>query len=242
MRESLVGFSHAVYVFFLLDCGAFTIGGVQQFVAQLVDHAFFCAPAGVRHQPANSERSAAIRIYFHRNLIVRAADTPGLHFEQRLGVLDGLLEELQGFVSALLLHAGQGFVKDALGRALLALPHHRVDELRHQVGAINWIRLNGSLWDMSFTRHITPGFKVSMFQSFKRFPAKSRRNLETWETLKLVFSPSSAFSLHTSSDLACGWRRLRRQAFRESRDSARQADLSHGPRGSAQSSAPAGCV
>jgi hypothetical protein len=29
MRESLIGFGHAVNVFFLLDGGAFTVGGVQ---------------------------------------------------------------------------------------------------------------------------------------------------------------------------------------------------------------------
>src|SRR4029077_19094213 len=132
------------------------------------------------------ERSSAVGSDCHRNLIVRAADTPRLHFEQRLGILDGLLKQLQGFVSALLLHSGQGFVKNPFGRALLALPHHRVDELRHQVGTINLVRLYGSLWDMSFTRHITPGFKVSEFQCFK---VPWLNELETCETLKLVFYP-----------------------------------------------------
>src|SRR5689334_1044278 len=41
MREGLVGLGHAVHVFLLLDRGAAAIGGVQQFVAQLVDHSLF---------------------------------------------------------------------------------------------------------------------------------------------------------------------------------------------------------
>src|SRR5579863_782363 len=45
MREGLVGLGHAVNVFLLLYSGAFAVCGVQQFIAQLVDHAFFAASA-----------------------------------------------------------------------------------------------------------------------------------------------------------------------------------------------------
>src|SRR5258707_15118270 len=41
MRERLVCFRHSVYIFFLLDGGAFAIGGIEQLVCQLVNHSFF---------------------------------------------------------------------------------------------------------------------------------------------------------------------------------------------------------
>src|SRR5271169_5920353 len=53
VREGFVGLGHAVNVFFLLDGCAFSVGGVQQFIAQLVDHALLPASAGVGNQPAN---------------------------------------------------------------------------------------------------------------------------------------------------------------------------------------------
>src|SRR5262249_31886114 len=94
MRKSLVGFGHAVNVFLLLDRCATTIGGIEQLVRELVDHSFFTTSATVAHQPANRERGAAIRIHLHRNLIVRATYAASLHFEERLAVLDCLLEQL----------------------------------------------------------------------------------------------------------------------------------------------------
>src|SRR5437016_8925777 len=132
MRKGLVGLRHTVNVFFLLDGRAPAIGRIQQLVGQLVDHSLFRAATRIRNQPTDSQRGAPVRIHFNRHLVVRAANPPGFHFEQRLAVLDRLLEELQRLVSAFLLQASQSFIKDALGRALLARPHHRVNELCHQ--------------------------------------------------------------------------------------------------------------
>src|SRR5712671_136532 len=92
MCECLVRFRHAVYVFFLLDRGAFSVGGVQQFVRQLVDHSLFATATRVRHNPTDCQRRPAVGTNFDRHLIVRTADAAGLHFEQRLCVLDRLLE------------------------------------------------------------------------------------------------------------------------------------------------------
>src|SRR5690242_17997019 len=75
MRESLVGFGHAVNIFLLLDRRAATIGCVEQLIRELVDHSFFAATTAVTYDPANRQRSATIRIHFDRNLIVGAADT-----------------------------------------------------------------------------------------------------------------------------------------------------------------------
>src|SRR5437660_6786722 len=107
MGERLVRFGHTVNVFFLLDRRALAVGGVEQFIRQLVDHSFFATTARIRHDPADRQRCPAVRTDFDRHLIVRAADTPSLHFQQRLGILDGLLEQLQGFVAALFLELGE---------------------------------------------------------------------------------------------------------------------------------------
>src|ERR1700684_68004 len=66
MREGLIGLGHTVNVFFLLDGCAFSVGGIQQLIAQLVDHAFLAASAGVGNQPANCERRAPVGVDFHR--------------------------------------------------------------------------------------------------------------------------------------------------------------------------------
>src|SRR5258708_4112412 len=103
MREGLVRLRHAVNIFFLLDCCAFAAGGVKQFIGQLVDHALFATAARVGHNPADRQRCPAVGADFDRHLIVRSANAAGLHFEQWLGILDSLLEQLQGLVAALFL-------------------------------------------------------------------------------------------------------------------------------------------
>src|SRR5664279_2771548 len=209
VSKGLVGLSHAVHVFFLLDGSSPAIGRVEQLIRQLVDHALLATAAAVGQDPADGQRSTAVGIDLNRDLIVGAAHATGLHFQHRLGVLHGLLEQLDGLVPAFVFQLLHGPVEDVLGGTFLAIPHHGVNELVDQRGLIDRVRQGFTLRDMSFSRH------------------KSSK-------------PSAAW-LRTWSDSACGWRRLRNPACRAPRDSERPADLSRGPRGSAQSSAPAGC-
>src|SRR5690349_16117516 len=154
VRESLVGLRHAVHVFFLLYRGAAAVGRVQQLVGELVHHALFAASSAVGNQPADGQRSAPVLVDFDRNLVVRAANSPRFHFQQRLDVLHCLLEQLQRFVAALLLQLTHGFVEDAFRRALFPRPHHRIDELGDQGRAKHRIRLYFFLDDMSFSWHV----------------------------------------------------------------------------------------
>src|SRR6266852_2125804 len=55
VREGLVGRGHAVYVFFLFNGCATVVAGVQQFVAQLVDHTLFGPATGISDQPADRQ-------------------------------------------------------------------------------------------------------------------------------------------------------------------------------------------
>src|ERR1700693_3582224 len=113
VRKRLVRFRHAVNVFLLLDGRAAVVAGIEQFVTQFVDHALLGASARVSNQPADRERGAPVSIHLDWNLIVGAAHTTAFHFKQRLGILDRLLEKLQGLVAAFFLKLGQGFIKDA---------------------------------------------------------------------------------------------------------------------------------
>src|SRR6185312_15652060 len=103
VRESLVRFSHTVDIFLLLHRGSTAVGSIEEFGGQLLDHALFATSAAIGDEPADGERGAPLGKNFDGNLIVGTANAAGLHFEQRLAVLDSLLEELEGFVAALLL-------------------------------------------------------------------------------------------------------------------------------------------
>src|SRR5882762_6672659 len=175
MRKRLIGFRHAVHVFLLLDGGAAIIGGIEQLVRELVGHAFLATAAGVSDQPADRQRRAPVGIDFDRHLVVGATYAASLHFQQRLRVFDGLLEQLQGLVAALRLQLGKRFVEDALGGRLLALPHHRVHKFGHQVRSVNWIGGNAALCNMSFTRHVAINSVLSASSESQRSTINGQR-------------------------------------------------------------------
>src|ERR1700741_1148698 len=139
VRESLVSFGHAVHIFLLLYGTAARISRVDHLVGELVDHGLAGAFPGILQKPANRERLPPERIDFHGHLIVRATNAPGLHFHNRLKIFDGLLENLEGIVAGLLGNLIHGAIKHALGRALLAFPHHRANELLHQIAGVDRI-------------------------------------------------------------------------------------------------------
>src|ERR1700682_5756126 len=98
MRESLVGFRHAMDVVLLFNSAAAQISGVIQFVRQLFGHALFGPAARVDQDPANRQAGPAIVGHLHRHLVVGAAHAPRLDFKQRPAVFDRLLEQLQRVV------------------------------------------------------------------------------------------------------------------------------------------------
>src|SRR6267143_216639 len=216
VRERLVRFRHAVYVFLLLHGPAARIGRVNQFIRQLVHHRLARPLSRILEQPANRQRLPPERVHFHRHLIVRAAHAPRLHFQQRLYVFDRLLEYLQGVIVRLLRHLIHRAIKYALRGRLLAFPHHRADELLHDVAGIDRIGRLRSPENKSFAWHCS---------------------------LSLLTSPPrpSAASRHTLNVPACDSPRPRHPAFRAPRGTARPAGPSRGPRAPARSSAPASC-
>src|SRR5713101_7643379 len=166
MRESLVGFGHAVHVFFFLDGPAARVGCVDQFIRELVDHGLAGAFARILQKPANRQRLPPERVHFHGNLIVRAAHAPCLHFQYRLHVLHGFLENLQRVVIALLGHLVHGAVKHPLRRGLLAFPHHRADELLDEVAVVHRVVGLCAPADDSFAWHVSRSLLKSLLRCF----------------------------------------------------------------------------
>src|SRR6266699_3816722 len=221
MREGLVGLRHAVHVFFFLDRPAARVGGVNQLIREFVGHRLARAFSRILQQPANRQRLTPERVHFHRNLVVRAAHPPRLHFQHRLHVFHGLLENLQRVVIGLLGHLVHGPVKPPLRRGLLAFPHHRADELLHQVVPVDRIgRLRPPKYK-SFAWHCS----LSLLQK---------------PSLTLSARPWAA-SPRTWTVPACGSPRPRRPASRARCDSAHPANPSRGRRARARWSAPASC-
>src|SRR5262245_14089239 len=179
MCERLVRLGHPVGVFALLHRAATQVRGVEEFVRKLLVHRLaIAARARVADQPADAERKAAVRIHFHRHLVVRAADTARFHLKARLDVVDRLLEHLQRIVAALLLDDVEGLVNDALGGAALAVAHHAVDELAHERTLIDQVRRNVSLRNLSSSRHITESRYFGLRMSDCGISDSSIRNSE----------------------------------------------------------------
>src|ERR1700704_629719 len=153
VREGLVGFGHAMNVFLLLHRAASAIGRVHQLFGQPVGHCLARTRAGVKQQPPNRQRLPAKRIGLDRNLVVRATHAPRFDFQHRLDVLDGLLECLQRVVIGFLRDLFHRAVENALRVRALAIPHHRIDKLLHQITAVNRVGRNLAPYDESFTRH-----------------------------------------------------------------------------------------
>src|ERR1017187_544466 len=202
--ECLVGLGHAVYIFLLLHRRTATIRSIKQLGGQLLHHALLAARPAISDQPADGERGAALGQNFDRHLVVRSTDAAALDFEQRLAILDGLLEQLQGLVATLLFKVRHSGVEDALGGGLLAAPHHGVDELCDQGRLIDRVGSNFTLRDVTFSRHL-----LSLLFFLQRRKPLKRLDLSADSlTCCLTYRqrPWDAWR-RTSTGSACGWRR-----------------------------------
>src|SRR5258707_14481163 len=184
--ESLVGFGHAVHIFLLLDSAAAGICRVDQFIGELFHHGLAGAFARILQEPANGQGLPAEGIHFHRHLVVGAADAPGLDLDERLQILDRLLENLEGIVVSLLGDLVHRAVEHALRGALLAFPHHRADELLNDVASVDRIQRLSPPADYSFTRHfVSCSFEIfgQQLRSIPHRPEILRRGLLRMPTL-----------------------------------------------------------
>src|SRR6266850_3481372 len=154
VREGLVRLRHLVRVLALLHRVAAVVRRVHQLGGELLVHGLLAALLGVLDQPAHGERHPALLPHFHGDLVGGTADAAALHLEDRLDVVEGLLERLDRVVVGALLDQIEGAVGDALGDGLLPLAHHVVDELGEQPVLELRIGEDSALGDVATTRHV----------------------------------------------------------------------------------------
>src|SRR5215217_2325360 len=172
VRERLVCVGHAVRVFLLLHRIALALRRRDHFGGQLLGHRLLVAVARVADQPAHRQRRAALRTHLHRYLIGRATDAAALHLDDRLQVRQRLLEDVHARLARAVLHEVHRGVEDPLGRALLALVHEDIDELRNGLAVVARIRQDGPLHSTLAAAHFLPplpaaaafGFLVPYFE------------------------------------------------------------------------------
>ena len=108
---------------------AAVVGGVIELAGETFDHRLLRPSARLQHQPPHSERDAARRSDLDRHLVGGATDASGAHFDERLHVVERLLEDRQRLFLGALLNEIERPVERALGQTLLALDHDGVHEL-----------------------------------------------------------------------------------------------------------------
>src|SRR5215475_393437 len=153
MRERFIGLSHSMHVLALLDSVPLARRGVHNFGGEFIDHGLLATVARVSHQPTHRQGDAAGGVDLDRDLIVGASDALRFDFDLRLKVVERFLEDLQRVFLRTLLDLVKSLINDALGHRLLAVPHHRVDELGDERAIVNRVGQNLAFWDFSSSRH-----------------------------------------------------------------------------------------
>src|SRR5690606_3284997 len=154
MRESLVGFCHAMYFFALLHSGTAAFGSLDQLGSQAQAHGLFAALARCITQPAHSQRTAATRTYFDRYLIVGTAHTTALDFHHRTQVADCQGKYFKRILAALLSDLIKRTIQNAFGDRLLAARHQHVDKFGYFLATEFGIGQNIALGDFSTSWHV----------------------------------------------------------------------------------------
>src|SRR2546425_9201534 len=95
MAEGLVGLGHLVGVLASLDRGAEAVHRVDELGREFLAHALAVPLAGRLDEPADAERQASIAPDLDGDLVGRAADAPRLDLDDRGGVAEGRLEDLE---------------------------------------------------------------------------------------------------------------------------------------------------
>ena len=151
--ERLVGLGHLVGIFALLHSRAGVVGGVHELAGETLGHGALTAGAGVGRQPTQTEGLTTGGTNLHRDLIVGAADTAGLGFENGHDVFHRLSKDVERLIAGLFLDDVKRTVDDLLCNALLAVEHDAVDELGHEDTVVHRIGQNFSLGNITSSGH-----------------------------------------------------------------------------------------
>src|SRR5436190_15838979 len=119
MAERSVRLRHSVSFVALSDRRSGVVRGVEELGRQLFSHALAAAPASRGDQPAHGQRLLAVTFDLDGHLVGGAANTAGLDFEQRRGIAERRIEDLDGVTSRGSLDVVERRIDDAFGQRLL---------------------------------------------------------------------------------------------------------------------------
>src|SRR4051812_36079961 len=151
--EGLVRLRHPIHVVLALERVALLLERVEDLPRKHVLHVLLAPLARVGDEPAQGERATAPLRNLDRHLVVRATDAAAANLEHRRDGLHGLLEHLRRRAAGLRADPVEGAVDDRLGGRLLALDHHAVDQLGHELAVVHRIGTERTRLDLCATRH-----------------------------------------------------------------------------------------
>jgi len=140
VRKCLVGLSHPMRIFPLLDGGTLVAGSIHQFASQTCSHITAAAFTCILNEPAHCQRLPASHTYFHGDLISSTTDTSRLDFDQRRGVLERILKDLETRPLRALLNQSKRIVDHTRSKTFLAALHDVVDKFGDHFAVIARIR------------------------------------------------------------------------------------------------------
>src|ERR1700693_968816 len=151
--ESLVAFRHPVGFLFSLDRAASVLGGVKQLERELLRHALPAPLPSETDDPAARQRQPALRPDLDPHLVGRATDTPRLDLEQRGGVAQGQVEDLERLLFRLLAGAAERLIYNLLRSRPLPLAHDDIHELGDGLRLVDGVGRDDTLDWTAATRH-----------------------------------------------------------------------------------------
>ena len=111
VSEGLVGSSHLMHIFPLLEGGTGLIAGIQEFLGQFLGHRLAFPGSAGANDPSDGQSHLAFGVHLDWNLVHGTANASGADLGKRLHVLERLVEN-----------------GDWVGFALIAQNLHRVVE------------------------------------------------------------------------------------------------------------------
>src|SRR5690625_820379 len=153
MTECLVGFGHSMGVFTFAYRTTTTFGRIYALVAQAQDHGLLAAALGSLTQPTHCQGSASYGTDLYGHLIVGTPNTTAFDLDNWFNIINGGVENLEGFLAGCFLDVAQCAINDALGNSFFAREHHNVHKFSDIYTAINWIWQDFSFGYFATARH-----------------------------------------------------------------------------------------
>src|SRR4051794_23491972 len=142
MGEGFIRLRHAINVVLALPGAALLLVGIKDLGSETLSHRVLAAGAGELDQPTDRKGAGAAGGNLDRDLVGGATDAAGANLEDRGKSFDRRLQDLDRVFAAALTDDREAVVDEALGKALLAVAHHLVDQLLDEAVAVPGVRLD----------------------------------------------------------------------------------------------------